>query len=1112
MKFQECCVKDFDSVVRARGQDEFETRRVRLETGGPTVARFELADSNGQAIEGVVDWSASSRGGHVQIACSCRTYARGESCEHLWAALLELDRLSPPELAALKARPTLIRTALEEALAAIDSSAREPVVDAPLVADEPSRLEKPAPREVIRIESWRDLSNLDLTSGTLESALTERPVQRRAVYVVNLDRSRQTGCLAIDLRQQEKLKSGEWGVIRSCRLDPMASDTQLLDVFESPEDQALLGLLLSPLNSRSSARSAKAKTKEAPKETSVGFEVDPLLMDSLASRLVATERLLLEAKGTEAPLSEQMPLSTSEKAWSFELVAKEAEDGVRIEGVLKREREKIPLLGRTDLAILDSGWVIRPGALDRVEWEGRFELARSLCAHAPRVPVVERDQFVANVVGNPDLPPVQLPPSLVWPLEAVAPQAIARLVPTDETLARYTLRASIAYGSIELEVASARKLIADPQRRIRIKRDSKAERTFFSILKGETSLEHLATEGVRTLEIPKLVEQLHASGWKVEIGGQTVARFSGTAGQLRYEGEDFVLTEASFEFEGARVSFAAFFASCARGEWALPLTDARLGLVPEDWIRKIDLMLRGAKLEAGGTLRFKRSTMPLFRPIFEESAGLRLSEEASAIFASLERLIEPGTVEKPAELKAQLRSYQGEGLAWLESIAASGFGGILADDMGLGKTIQVIAYLLRRATVPRSGPRPSLVVLPKSLVFNWIAEIEKFGPRLRVLDFAGPNRGLLRANDYDVVVTTYHVLKNELDRFEKIEFDSIVIDEAQAIKNPGSQVAQAVFALKGRHRFALSGTPIENSLVDLFSLLRFANPGLIPAGVAATIGDGRGRSVPKETLERLAVALKPFVLRRTKKQVLKELPDKTEQPLYCEMEGVQKRTYDSLRRKYREALKQTIAESGLNASKMQVLEALLRMRQACCHPALVDETLGTDALCAKFDVLLEHLDEIRATGNKALVFSQFTSFLNLLKPRLEREGIRFEYLDGQTRDRGAVVERFNSSPDTTVFLISLKAGGTGLNLTTASYVFLLDPWWNPAIEAQAIDRAYRMGQKQKVTAYRLIAQGTIEEKILRLQAQKRSLAESVISDDPTFIRSLSVEDLAGLFD
>jgi SNF2 family DNA or RNA helicase len=278
-----------------------------------------------------------------------------------------------------------------------------------------------------------------------------------------------------------------------------------------------------------------------------------------------------------------------------------------------------------------------------------------------------------------------------------------------------------------------------------------------------------------------------------------------------------------------------------------------------------------------------------------------------------------------------------------------------------------------------------------------------------------------------------------------------------------------------------------------------------------SLGDGRSGLPSKGALERLSIALSPFILRRTKKQVLKELPDKCEQTLLCELDGAQKKLYDQLRRHYRASIKHDASAKSLGPSEMKVFEALLRLRQVSCHPGLVDQELASGS-STKFDVLLEHLEEIRAAGHKALVFSQFTSLLELLKPHLKNAGIRFEYLDGQTRNRGAAVEKFNSDATTTVFLISLKAGGTGLNLTTASYVFLLDPWWNPAIESQAIDRAYRMGQKQKVMAYRLIAEGTIEEKIMRLQAQKRSLADAVIAEEQSFIRSLSVDDLASLFD
>ena len=356
------------------------------------------------------------------------------------------------------------------------------------------------------------------------------------------------------------------------------------------------------------------------------------------------------------------------------------------------------------------------------------------------------------------------------------------------------------------------------------------------------------------------------------------------------------------------------------------------------------------------------------------------------------------------------------------------------------------------------------------------------------------------------MLTTYGTLRQDVGELRKVEFDYVILDEAQAIKNADSQTAKAARLLRGRHRLALSGTPVENHLGELWSLLEFLNPGLLGASpFLRTHSDGAARPARRDP-RLLARALRPFLLRRTKEQVAPELPAKIEQTLYCELPPKQRRLYDELRDHYRSALGARIGEQGLGRAKILVLEALLRLRQAACHPGLLDRDRAAEP-CAKLDLLLPQLREVLAEGHKALVFSQFTSFLALLREQLDAEGISYLYLDGRTRDRQEKVEAFQSDPGCQLFLISLKAGGLGLNLTAADYVYLLDPWWNPAVEAQAIDRAHRIGQVRPVFASRLVARDTVEEKILELQKTKRDLADAVIQADRSLISGLSREDL-----
>jgi SNF2 family DNA or RNA helicase len=399
------------------------------------------------------------------------------------------------------------------------------------------------------------------------------------------------------------------------------------------------------------------------------------------------------------------------------------------------------------------------------------------------------------------------------------------------------------------------------------------------------------------------------------------------------------------------------------------------------------------------------------------------------------------------------------------------------------------------------------VVVPKSLVFNWQQEAERFAPNLRVLDYTGGARHKVSLDEggYDLVLATYGTLRRDAGEFRSMEFDYVVLDEAQAIKNATTASAKAARLLRGRHRVALSGTPVENRIDELWSLFEFLNPGMLGAS-AAFRAAGMGAAVDPESRALLARAVRPFILRRTKDEVAADLPAKLEQTLAVELEPGQRALYDELRDHYRAELRKRVETVGIQKSKIQILEALLRLRQAACHPGLIDAARANEP-SAKLDVLAARIGEAVSEGHKVLVFSQFTSFLALVRTRLDAENVTYEYLDGRTRDRQTRVERFQNDPACPVFLVSLKAGGVGLNLTAADYVFLLDPWWNPAVEAQAIDRTHRIGQTRPVFATRLIARDTVEERVVELQRTKRELADAILTADNGMIGGIGKEEL-----
>jgi SNF2 family DNA or RNA helicase len=560
------------------------------------------------------------------------------------------------------------------------------------------------------------------------------------------------------------------------------------------------------------------------------------------------------------------------------------------------------------------------------------------------------------------------------------------------------------------------------------------------------------------------------------------------------------------EFEDATVPLPAVLAALRRGETTITLGDGTVGMLPEEWLQRYGLLAALGTPEKDA-LRFGRSQAGLLDALLASRDEVAFDEGFAEARAALREFDGIAPAEQPKAFAGVLREYQRQGLGWLHFLDRFGFGGCLADDMGLGKTVQVLALLVsRRASGKGAAPRPSLVVVPRSLVFNWKEEAARFAPGLKVLEHARSDR----ARDaqafagQDVVLTTYGTLRRDILLLKDVEFDYVVLDEAQAVKNAATDSAKAVRLIKARRRLALSGTPIENHIGELWSLLEFLNPGML--GRAARFSKGVGNGLDEAQRGALAGALRPFILRRTKAEVARDLPPKVEQTVHCELDAPQRKLYDELRRHYRATLLARVEREGIARSKMHVLEALLRLRQAACHPGLVDPKRTGEA-SAKIDFLRSRLEEVREEGHKTLVFSQFTSFLAILRKDLDARGVAYEYLDGKTRDRAARVRRFQEDPSCGLFLISLKAGGLGLKLTAAEYVFLLDPWWNPAVEAQAIDRTHRIGQGRHVFAYRLIARDTIEEKVLELQTRKKDLADAILGAGKGLISDLRREDL-----
>ena len=543
------------------------------------------------------------------------------------------------------------------------------------------------------------------------------------------------------------------------------------------------------------------------------------------------------------------------------------------------------------------------------------------------------------------------------------------------------------------------------------------------------------------------------------------------------------------------------------------LNDGSLGILPDDWINKYSLLFKVGEGK-DKRLRLSRFHLSVIDDLYEKRDETELSFELDEKYEKLRNFKSIPEVDVPDELENRLRPYQVSGFHWLNYLNTVGWGGILADDMGLGKTVQALSMLSHYAKL--EGGLKALVVCPTTLIYNWENEIRKFTPSLTWCIHHGSLRAR-KPEDFqncNIIITTYGTLRSDVQLMMKILFDYVVLDESQAIKNPSSKVTKAACLLTARNRLCMSGTPLQNNTFDVYAQMNFLNPGLLGSveffrNEFSTPIDKFGEQEQKDHLRKL---LYPFILRRTKEQVAKDLPEKTETILFCEMEDEQRKVYEAYRSAYRDKIIGVIDGVGIDKSQLTILQGLMKLRQICDSPAILNEEEKYPNHSIKLDELTREITE-NIGEHKALVFSQFLGMLALIKGKLKENNIPFDYFDGSTpsHERERAIQNFQTNDDSRVFLISLKAGGVGLNLTAADYVYIVDPWWNPAVEQQAIDRTHRIGQTKNIFAYRMICKDTIEDKILLLQERKRILAKELISDDQTFVRGLSKEDVEYLF-
>lgn len=992
------------------------------------------------------------------------------------------------------------------------------------------------------------------------------PADRQIIYLIDPASTRSLGHLTVDILARRRKRDGEWSKPQSKSIRPEATDS-----LPTAEDRSLIKLMHAGCDAGNMPWRYSGSQSQ--------FTFDPDMQAAIAEALVATGRCFLVPQDDEFS-PELEPLQWDEDGpWTFRLSVERRSRGNEsfvLRGSLHRGDEQREL---AEPDLLTSGkLVFMDNTVAPLDDSGAFPWIALLRQHAEvPVPPGEVDDLLEQLLTMPRLPEIELPPELRVESVPGKPAPRIRMNQPERTpwsrssgpAREFHADLSFKYDSVIIDPSSAQ--VGHYQREPRriIRRDLAAEEDARSRLQrlGFRAPSNAARDNVRDLVIANrnattAIHTLVAEGWHVEAEG-TVYRTSGSLElNMTASGIDWFELDGTASFDDQSVSLPTLLQALGRGEKFIRLGDGSVGMLPEEWINRYAGLAKISQPDSDGRMVMRSTQIGLIDALLDQMPEVNFDQQVARARKKLDRFTKIQPKKPPRGFKGELRPYQRDGLGWMHFLRQLGFGGCLADDMGLGKTVQLLALLEQRRQQRTRGKGrgrkghdkdqtpPSLVVVPRSLLHNWEAEARRFTPNLRVLNHTGPERftassgapspsgkdlpeeSIVHFADYDMILTTYGTLRRDIAAVQSVHFDYVVLDEAQAIKNAATASAKACRLLRADHRLALSGTPIENHLGELWSLFEFLNPGMLGADSKwidrlAVQGDGAGESHEQHTesggagdtngekrevdpaLHLLARAVRPFVLRRTKQQVARDLPEKTEQTIFCELKPKQRKLYDELRDHYRASLMAKVESVGLKRSKIMVLEALLRLRQAACHPGLVNRE-HADAPSAKLDALMPQLSEVVDEGHKALVFSQFTSFLALVRERLDAAGVPYAYLDGRTRNRADRVREFQENPECKLFLISLKAGGLGLNLTAAEYVFLLDPWWNPAVESQAIDRAHRIGQENHVFAYRLIARDTVEEKVLELQQSKRALAESIIRADQNLIRTLTVDDLRAL--
>ena len=1053
-------ISHFQKGERELGAACFEEGRVKLEIHDHR-ALARVLGSKSDTVEEYrvgIDWARIAER-RLHAFCECERFAGGRFCSHIWAVLLALGETGPEHQPPGKQRLGLRKDkagswedlaqfaggSLVVSTANKDDTGSESTAETKSGTSASSRkraVSASASRRRTIATSWRShLTSLQdelqssgpvMVAGAAAAPRVESPVE----FAINSAATLKTSGLVLDVFERVPGAPGKparlkRSGVRHDEIERLFLQRDARREFPDDPQTSLAFITELPLSAprqKKSTRHRGGKADSRVRRLHLPHRLYGVVLPQLSKR----GRLSLW--NGRALTSVQTLRWETGGAWQLALRLRVGSKGLaRISGTLERNGETVPIrqppliLAAADRTTDGSehSFVVFDNAIGRLELDHKRDLPwLSLLRSGAElvIPENEIEEALSEFLALPVLPRLEIPEELGLREQAPPPQPRLALEPSPMSLdTSLVADLSFDYGPLRVSAGDTQASIVNVEDGTLLRRD--ADREHQAVVRLlELGLQPVAVGkgGVQGLELdpeklPEVLEALLAEDWVVEVQGRSVNPPSSPA--LRIDsGLDWFDLSGEVEFAGNRLELSALLEAVSRGENLIELDDGSQGLVPNAWLETYDSLAKVSRDSTESGLRFLSSQalvvdalLAAMPPANVDAAFSELREKLS----SFER-IRPR--KGPRSFQGTLRSYQQQGLGWLNFLREFGLGGVLADDMGLGKTVQVLALILSHRTPSKTTKLPFLVVAPRSVVYNWIDEAAHFAPKLRVVEYRGAGREEIRArlDEIDVLVTTYGTLRRDIDHLAKVEFDTVILDEAQAIKNPESQTAKASRLLVARHRLALTGTPIENHLSELGSIFQFLNPdllGKLPRFEVLVAG----RAPTKRELEQLADDLRPFILRRTKAEVLPDLPPKTEQVLLCDMRTEQRELYDKLRAGYQVSLMEQVESRGVSGSALQVLEALLRLRQVACHPGLVDPA-WEGAGSVKLEALFEQVSEILDEGHKVLVFSQFTSLLGYVRQRLDAEEMPYAYLDGKTRNRAEVVERFQTEPDCNLFL------------------------------------------------------------------------------------------------